>query len=278
MEIGVLEDDDWSIWIAFDVIANVAIVLICFNNRIKIVTIKISSVIVAVNYEIGGDADKGNKQNADDDARFRESFEIFHITPLCYNDYIMWFKVLQKIVRVIDPKLERYRIHKDEPKPKYTPKTLEEFIGVLRRTPRNVLDKKDRARIAAIMSYDERKVGDLMVSKQDMVFVNKKEMLGPLVLDRLYKSGFTNFPVVDDTGKVRGIINTEALNNLEIRKLEKAEKYVDTKVNYLHATDGLRFAVERIERTNGYYFLVLDENEKLAGFFTVEMLLDYLSL
>lgn len=190
----------------------------------------------------------------------------------------MWFKVLQKIVKVIDPKLERYRVHKSEPKLKYAPKTIEEFIDVMRRTPKSILGSKDRERIAAIMSYDEKKVGDLMVPKKDMVFVNKKEMLGPLVLDKLYKSGFTNFPVVDDTGKVKGIIHTEALNALEIRKMDKAEKYIDGQANYLHVGDKLRFAVEEIERTNGYYFLVLEEDGKLAGFFTVEMLLDYLSL
>ena len=55
-----------------------------------------------------------------------------------------------------------------------------------------------------------------------------------------------------------------------------AEKYIDKHVNYLHIGDSLRFVVEEIERTNGYYFLVLDEKEKLAGFFTIQMLLDYL--
>ena len=73
-----------------------------------------------------------------------------------------------------------------------------------------------------------------------------------------------------------GVIHTEALNMLEIKKTDKAEKYVDNKVYYLHAEDSLKFAVEEIERTNSYYFFVLDRNEELAGFFTVQMLLDYL--
>ncbi len=44
----------------------------------------------------------------------------------------------------------------------------------------------------------------------------------------------------------------------------------------LHEKDSLEFAVAEIGRTNAYYFLVLDTKEELAGFFTVQMLLDYL--
>lgn len=189
----------------------------------------------------------------------------------------MFESFMQKLVKWLDPKLERFRTHHESSKPqKYTPKTLEEFIGVLQRTPHNILSNRDRNRIAAIMSFDDRTIDKLMVPKSKMVFVNSKDILGPLVLDKLYKSGFTNFPVVDNHDKVKGIIHTEALNALEIKKTDRAEKYMDKHVNYLHLGDSLQFVVEEIERTNGYYFLVLDENESLAGFFTIQMLLDYL--
>ena len=189
----------------------------------------------------------------------------------------MFDSFMQKFVKWLDPKLERFRSHQDSPKPqKYTPKTLEEFIEVLQRTPHNILSNRDRSRIAAIMSFDDRTIDKLMIPKSRMVFVNSKDVLGPLVLDKLYKSGFTNFPVVDNHDKFKGIIHTEALNALEIKKTDRAEKYMDKHVNYLHLGDSLKFVVEEIERTNGYYFLVLDENESLAGFFTIQMLLDYL--
>ena len=158
----------------------------------------------------------------------------------------------------------------------YSPQTLQDFIGVIKRTPYSVLNKKGRTRIAAVMSFDDRIVADLMVPKSEMVFVNAKDFLGPLMLDKLYKSGFTNFPVVDNKDHVKGIIHTEALNALEIKKTDRAEKYMDKTVSYLHTTDTLEFAVEEIERTNSYYFLVLDPSDALAGFFTAKFLLDYL--
>lgn len=189
----------------------------------------------------------------------------------------MFEKLMQKFVKFIDPKLDKYRSKKPvAPTPKYTPSTLSDFIDVLRRTPKSILSSRDRNRIAAIMSFDDRTVGNLMVPKSKMIFVSDKEVLGPLVLDKLYKSGFTNFPVVDSKEKVLGIIHTEALNTLEIKKTDRATKYLDRTINYLHTSDTLQFAVDEIERTNSYYFLVLDSTNSLAGFFTIQMLLDYL--
>lgn len=186
----------------------------------------------------------------------------------------MWSQILRKIVKFLDPRLDKYREKK--PVKKYTPKSLSDFIELLQRTPKNILTSEDRARISSIMSFDDRQVKDLMTSKDKMVFVNAKDILGPLTLDKLYKSGFTNFPVVDNQDKVKGIIHTEALNTLEIKKTDRAEKYMSKEVNYLHLYDSLQFVVKEIERTNSYYFLVLDEKEALAGFFTIQMLLDYL--
>ena len=190
----------------------------------------------------------------------------------------MWREIMRKIVKWLDPRLEKYREVAKAPEEKYTPKTLEEFVEVVARTPRSVLDARDRERIAAVMSFDERRVMDIMAPKDKMIFVRANEMLGPLVLDKLYKSGFTNFPVVNAREKVVGVIHTEALNALEIRRMEAAEKFVDKNVNYLHVRDKLTRAVEEIERTNAYYYLVLDEDEKLAGFLTVDMIFKYLSL
>jgi predicted transcriptional regulator len=82
--------------------------------------------------------------------------------------------------------------------------------------------------------------------------------------------------VVDGRDKVIGVIHTEALNALEIKKTERAEKYMDEKVNYLKESDSLEYAVEEIEQTDSYYFLVTDAEEKLVGCFTVQMLLEYL--
>ena len=85
----------------------------------------------------------------------------------------MWEKFWRKFVKFIDPKLEKYR----EPMPiveipKYTPNSLEDFISVIKRTPKSILTLKDRKRLAAIMSFSSKTVADIMIKKKDMVFVD----------------------------------------------------------------------------------------------------------
>lgn len=181
---------------------------------------------------------------------------------------------MKKIVAWLDPRLDPFRVKIKAPK--FSPKTLEEFVDVLRRTPRTILSDSDRDKISAVMSFDSRKVSDIMVKKNNMVFVYEKDFLGPLTLDKLYKSGFVHFPVVDSKEHVKGIIHTESLNALEIKKTDRAEKFLDKNVKYLHENDLLSFAAEEIKRTNCFYFLVLNSKDELTGFFTLEMLLSYL--
>ncbi len=158
----------------------------------------------------------------------------------------------------------------------FRPKSTEEFIKVINRTSKSVLSTKDRKRIAAVMSFSDRKVKDVMIPKKDMIFVNEKEFLGPLMLDKLYKSGFTNFPVVDENHHIKGIIHTEALNALEIKNTDRAEKYMTDTAAIVREADTLDFVISEIKRTNSYYFFVLDEKDELKGFLTVATLLDFL--
>lgn len=188
----------------------------------------------------------------------------------------MWEKFWRKFVKFIDPKLEKYR----EPKPiaeipKYTPNSLEDFISVIKRTPKSVLSLKDRKRLAAVMSFSSKSVADIMIKKKDMVFVGEKEFLGPLMLDKLYKSGFTIFPVIDSKNHIKGVIRTEALNALEIKKTDRAEKYLDPDVRKLSPSDSLDTLVSEIKTTGSTFFLVENSASELVGFVTINLLLDY---
>ena len=170
--------------------------------------------------------------------------------------------------------MEKYRVHK--PVPPYTPDTLADFIDVMRRTPKNILDQSAREKIAAAMNFDERTVKDLMHPKVDMVSVDAKEMLGPLVIDKLYQSGFTQFPVMNSKEHIVGILYTGNFNSLEIKETDQAEKYMSKTVSYLHESDSLEKMITEIHNTNSLYFVVLDDTNDQTGFITIDDLLNYL--
>ena len=180
----------------------------------------------------------------------------------------------KKFVRWLDPKMEKYRVH--QPAPKFTPQNLEEFIDVMRRTPKTILSQSAREKIAAALSFEDRTIKDIMHPKVDMIFVGAKELLGPLVIDKLYQSGFTEFPVVNSKEHVVGILYTGAFNSLKIKETDQIEKYMNENVAYLHESDSLEFMITEIHRTNSLYFLVQDASNDLTGFITVDDLFNYL--
>ncbi len=184
----------------------------------------------------------------------------------------------KKFTKWVDPKLEKYReVKEPETPPPYTPKTLEDFIGVMKRAPKSVLSGKDRARIAASMAFSERHVSDIMTPRSEITFVYEHDFLGPLMLDKLYKSGSSHFPVLSSDGRqVIGVISTEQLNSLEIKNTDRATKYLSKRIYYLRVDYTLEQALAAFLRTNCFFFIVIDYAGQLVGLLTYNMLVAYL--
>lgn len=162
------------------------------------------------------------------------------------------------------------------PEKPYTPKSITEFLDIMKRTPRSVLDSRERHVIATIMNFPSVRVSEIMLPPSAITYVNDDEVIGPLVLDRLYKSGYQHFPVIDGRHRIIGLIHTTALNSLEIKQTNHAREILDPKVYYLRQDYTLNQALAAFLRTNCYFFLVVDRYERIVGMLTYQMLIDYL--
>ena len=185
---------------------------------------------------------------------------------------------MKKFTKWVDPLLEKYR-EKDVPAelPPYVPESITDLIGVLKRTPKEVLNGKQRALIAASMSFSEREVSEIMMPRSEITFVYEHDFLGPLMLDKLYQSGSSHFPVLSSDGhQIIGLIHTDQLNSLEIKNTDRATKYLDKTVYYLRADYTLEQAMAAFLRTNCFFFLVIDQNGQIVGLLTYQMLIAFL--
>lgn len=158
----------------------------------------------------------------------------------------------------------------------FTPNSAEEFLNLLRRTPRSVLSSRERHVIATIMNFPTVKVSEIMLPKSVITYVHTDEILGPLTLDRLYRSGFQHFPVLDANRKIIGVVHTTSFNNLEIKETRRVADILDPKICYVREDYTLNQALAAFLRTNSYFFLVIDHSERIVGILTYEMLVDYL--
>ena len=180
----------------------------------------------------------------------------------------LFFKLMTKIVSFLDPKFEKYRPKQDV----YKPKTKEELIELLARTPKDVLSKEERKIIATAMSFSEKPVKSIMIPKDEITFVHENDFLGPLTLSRLYESGFEHFPVIGASGRITGLLHTEELNSLQIKETDRALKYLDENVYYIRDDHTLEMALAAFLRTNCHFFIVIDRTEKPVGLITYEMI------
>jgi CBS domain containing-hemolysin-like protein len=182
----------------------------------------------------------------------------------------LFFKLMMKIVRWADPKAEKYR-PKREPAAPYTPASKRELMEVMRRCPEEVLSGEEREIIAAAMSFGERPVSQVMLARADMTFVHENDFLGPLMLDKLHRTGFLHFPVLGASGRITGLLHTKDLNDLKIRETDRALKYLDENVYYIREDHTLAMALAAFIRTNCHFFIVIDRLERPVGLITYEM-------
>lgn len=191
-----------------------------------------------------------------------------------------WRKVMTGLVRFLDPRFEKYRPAPEPEEPEtpeiFTPESLEDLFWILKKTPANVLSKEERELIVAAMTFNERRVKDVMLPRKDVVMVEKEDMLGPLTLDKLYKSGLSHFPVTDAAGKIVGVLHTEFLNNLNIKETDTAEKYMDAQVYYMRDDYTLEQAMAAFLRTNCYFFMVVNKRAEVVGMTSFEGLIKLL--
>lgn len=172
----------------------------------------------------------------------------------------------------LDPKLAKFRPQT----PPYKPESLAALLALLRRTPKSVLSNTQRDIIVNAMNFSTYPVDKLMLPKTEITYVRENDVLGPLMLDRLYKTGLAHFPVLSTKGDIIGMLHTEALNALEVKNTDKATKYLDPKVYYLRSDYSLNQALAAFMRTNSYFFLVIDKAEQVVGLLTYQMLATYL--
>lgn len=229
--------------------------------------------------------------------------EFWHWLYTGYHDLKVAF--LTGFTRWIDPKLNKYRTRNDKkltsdtnkltpdkitkitevksdaknltPAPKeFTPTSTADFLDLLKRTSRSVLSSRERHVIATIMSFPTVKVSAIMLPASVITYVQVDEVLGPLTLDRLYRSGFQHFPVLDHNHKIIGVVHTTSFNNLEIKETRRVADIIDPKIYYLREDYTLNQALAAFLRTNCYFFLVIDHYERIVGMLTYQMLVDYL--
>lgn len=140
-----------------------------------------------------------------------------------------------------------------------------------------LLSSDEKKRIERSLTFDERLVSEVMTPRGVIDSVNKNDLLGPLVLDDLHKTGHSRFPVIDgDMDHIVGILFIQTIFALDSKKTTTVEKAMEPRVFYIREDHTLQSALAAFLRTHHHLFVVVNEFRETVGLLSLEDIIEEL--
>jgi CBS domain containing-hemolysin-like protein len=143
----------------------------------------------------------------------------------------------------------------------------------------HILSDDEMKLIIASLSFEARQVREIMTPKSVIETIKKGEILGPLVLDDLHKTGHSRFPVIDgDIDHIVGILHIKDVLTLDTSKkhTSKVESAMNKHVHYIRDDHTLDQALSAFLSTHSHLFVVINEFRETVGILTLEDTLEAL--
>lgn len=141
----------------------------------------------------------------------------------------------------------------------------------------HLLSPDEKKIITHSLEFELKRVGDIMTPRSVISSVDKKELLGPLVLDDLHRTGHSRFPVIDgDVDHVVGMLYIQDLLTLDKKRSLTVEKTMEPRFFYIRQDHTLAQALTAFLRTHHHLFVVINEYRETVGLISLEDVLEVL--
>ncbi len=151
----------------------------------------------------------------------------------------------------------------------------EDLLDLLQRqkvVPHNRIEAVELDMAAHVLTFGDKKVGDHMVPKRAIHFVNSEDPIGPILLTELYDSGFSRFPVRNHE---EAIVGTLFLKDLVDKRVSGIVSNVMSKdVFYVNDTASLEQVMAAFLKTKHHLFIVVNSFEEVVGIISIEDVLE----
>lgn len=134
-----------------------------------------------------------------------------------------------------------------------------------------IISAEEKALLLHSLGFGSRLVSEIMTPRGMIDSIPKSELLGPLVLDDLHKTGHSRFPVTDgDVDHVVGMLYVQNLLSLDNKKSITVEKAMEARVFYIREDQTLQHALAAFLRTHHLLFVVVNEYRETVGLLSLE--------
>lgn len=141
----------------------------------------------------------------------------------------------------------------------------EELLHLIEHSGRHLSDD-ERQMLSGALEFGAAKVSAIMTPRAEISSIDRKELLGPLVLDDLHRTGRSRFPVTSGSlDTIVGILDIQNLLSLDKKRSVTAEKAMDTPVYYIHQYQSLAELFAAMINTRADLFVVTDSSRRTVG-------------
>lgn len=143
---------------------------------------------------------------------------------------------------------------------------LEHLVGQAK-----FLGADERKTLRSVLHFDGRLVRDHMTPRSVMEAVGANELLGPLVLDGLHKTGHSHFPVFEgDIDHIVGMLHIHTLLDLANKKSPTVKDVMEPRVLYIREDQTLSQALAACIKHRRHLLVVINEFRETVGVITIE--------
>lgn len=119
------------------------------------------------------------------------------------------------------------------------------------------------------LTFGEKKVNDIMTPRSVVVSVKETDVLSPLLLDELHKSGHSRFPVFNiDNNEAVGLLFVKDL--FDVRDHTRIKEVMRSPAHFVNQERELDHVLQAFIRTKQHMFLVVNEFAEITGLITIE--------
>lgn len=153
-----------------------------------------------------------------------------------------------------------------------TKQELSRIIGSIDPTDTD-LTKDELKILSHALTFSDRQVHDVMTPKKVFTKVNVNDMITPVLIDDLYKSGHSRFPVfAGNDNEVVGVLYMHDLVDLGASGIVK--DYMKKQVYFAHEEQNLSKVFQAFFKTKQHMFVVVNSFAEVVGVVTIEDVLE----
>ncbi len=152
----------------------------------------------------------------------------------------------------------------------------EDLINLLKQQEKqsdNRITKEEIEMAVHALSFGDTLIRNIVIPRSQVVYVNIKDPIGPVLMDTLHKSGHSRFPVFE--GKKDTIAGVLYLHDLVAKQASgTVANIMQREVYYVHEEQTLYEALQAFLKTKRHLFVVVNSFEEVVGIITIEDVLE----